>query len=390
MPLDTSRPPCLRAASLLVLGGCLSAPAVETVEVARILEAPPPRPPPPPPLLELVAVGDMIPHDSVKAAAERYARSYGNEGWDGLFEAVAPTIQQADLAFVNLETPVAPATQVPVVNVVFDGPLAMLPALKNAGFDALSLANNHVWDQGVSGLVETVGHIEAQGLAYAGAGRDCSAATTAKLLKADGFTVGWISTTDVHNYYRNRRPQDPCVFKLDAAKILAEGKKARDAGAEIVILSIHWGIEYQTQPRDTERRLAIQLLEGGIDGIFGHHPHVLQPIEELLTADGRRSFVAYSLGNFLTGQGAGYKPASSLRDGLRRDSGILRVRYGRAEGKVVLQELELLPTWTDWGECGGGRRLSVMLLGGPGCAEFGPVRVPLIRRAVGEGWVREG
>ncbi|MES2644620.1 MAG: CapA family protein [Myxococcota bacterium] len=315
----------------------------------------PPKPPPPPPKLRLIAAGDFIPHPSVQSSAAEH-------GWDSVFADVKDVVSAADLAILNLETPVAPGSTGSTAAKVFNAPVALVQAVRDAGFDAVSIANNHVWDQGRAGLVETVGHLDAVGLAWAGAGRTCAEAEAYRIFERNGLKVGWVAASRVHNLYLNREPGDPCVFKFDPARVIAAGQAARAAGAELVVLSVHWGQEYEPEPRSWERTFAQMLVAGGIDAILGHHPHVLQPVE-WVEHGGRRGLVAFSLGNFVSGQSWSY---SSEERALRRDGGLLEIVMERVDGVAAITSATLLPTWTEHGAvaCAGRpARVRAILLG---------------------------
>jgi poly-gamma-glutamate synthesis protein (capsule biosynthesis protein) len=354
------------------------------------LAAPAPPPPPPPSArVRLLATGDVIPHPAVAWSGETY-------GWDSLFAEVKAEVTAADLAFVNLETPVAPGRDGPTGDMIFNAPIALPQALAYAGFDGVSLANNHVWDQGRSGLVETVGHLDDIGLAWAGAGRTCAEAEAPRLFVRDGITIGWISSTRVHNAYLNRGPDDPCVFAFDVPRILAAAQAARDQGAELVVLSLHWGVEYESAPRSWDRHYAEQLVAGGIDAVLGHHPHVLQPAT-WVSAGGRRGFVAYSLGNLVTAQAWTYTLGGGSDWGLRRDGGLLELIAERVDGVATFTSARLLPTWTEHGAqvcTGRPPRVRAILLGPAlaalgddpawrSCATHYRQRLAAVRRVVG-------
>jgi poly-gamma-glutamate synthesis protein (capsule biosynthesis protein) len=116
-------------------------------------------------------------------------------------------------------------------------------------------------------------------------------------------------------------------------------------------MSIHWGVEYKTTPHEWDVRIAHKILEGGVDGIIGHHPHVLQPLEVRETEDGRTAFVIYSLGNFISGQGYQYRHGlHGMNVGNTRDGGLLRFKvvrkdYGDGHTAVALADLRFDPIW---------------------------------------------
>lgn len=359
--------PPLRRFALLSLvtlaAACATGPAPTPI--------PPPLPAPRPPaavdadarpevlaVARFAAVGDLLLHGAVKesaaAANERGpdGRSRNNEGYDALFAGVAPALRQADLAFANLETPVAPRTDRGSRPFVFNAPAALLPALRQAGIGLVSFANNHVYDQGVPGFLETLEQLEAAGLPWIGAGRTCAEAARARILEVNGIRVAFVGATLLFNDDRNRGPNDPCAFLLDEEVALREARAAREAGAELVILSAHWGVEYQTRPRQQEIDLAHRLLDGGFDAILGHHPHVLQPVEVYPTKDGRIGFVAYSLGNFISNQSRtfvhGVQPeeVGNTRDGIILRFSAVRKRYADGTVRTELANLRAEPVWT--------------------------------------------
>lgn len=362
--------------ALLMLAACTGslhtpAPVVEPAEAVvpdaalQVAQVEPPAPPPPPVYpresgrVSIVAAGDIIPHPSIKDVAARQNQlgpdgvSVNQEGWSALFKDVAAQLQAADLAFVNLETPVAPDNHKALASKIFNAPPALLDALVATGIDVISFANNHVYDQGRTGFVETLDRLDRQPLVYLGAGRTCAEASTAKVVEVNGLKLAFIGSTRLHNAHLNRGLDQPCSFVLDPKVTSAEAARAKAAGADAVILSVHWGVEYETAPRSWDRDLAHKILDGGVDAIIGHHPHVLQPVERYDTKDGRHTFVAYSLGNFVSGQGLHYQHGvHTLATGNTRDGALLRFSVVKTETQagvfeVSLSELSVEPLWSE-------------------------------------------
>jgi poly-gamma-glutamate synthesis protein (capsule biosynthesis protein) len=127
----------------------------------------------------------------------------------------------------------------------------------------------------------------------------------------------------------------------------ADQVRAARTKADIVVLMLHWGKEYETEQTAWQRHVAAALAEAGADILFGGHPHVLQTVETVSTRSGRQSLVAYSLGNFLSSQNAGiaYHDKDSEK-ALRGDGIILKVFTGRMNGKRSILRAEFLPLWT--------------------------------------------
>lgn len=311
--------------------------------------------------LSVVAAGDVIPHPSIKEVAQRRNQkdpaglSLNQEGWGALFAEVAPALSAADLAFVNLETPVAPDHHKALASKIFNAPPALLDALVVAGVDIVSFANNHVYDQGRTGFVETMERLAKTPLVSLGAGPTCADAAAPRLLTRDGVTVAFIGSTRLHNAHLNRGADEPCSFVLDPKIVAEQAKVARARGADAVVLSVHWGVEYESQPKNWDVDLAHKLLDGGVDVILGHHPHVLQPVEVYEAKDGRITFVAYSLGNFLSGQGLGYVPglhpieAGDTRDGALLSFSVVKATHADGSSRAWLADLSVEPVWSETG-----------------------------------------
>ena len=273
------------------------------------------------------------------------------KGYDLLFEKIVKDLS-ADITIANLETPVdhtAPAAGYPK----FNARPALLSALKRAGVTIVSLANNHALDAGPQGLKRTIGNIESAGLVFIGAGRSRSEAGEIKFLQSRDVRLAFLSYTYATNQgVRRKTKHSPVVNILapdsetDLARAVLAVQKAR-ANADLVVLSLHWGDEYATQPTPWQRRAAERLVKAGADIILGHHPHVLQPIESIPDADSRIAVVAYSLGNFISTQHAGVSyPDKNQAKALRGDGIVLYIIAIKERGKTRIDHVEFLPIWT--------------------------------------------
>ncbi len=313
--------------------------------------------------VSFAVAGDVIPHEAVKAAAT--AAGDGSQGWAALFSDVADVFHNADFGFVNMETPVAPARSHGTKPFLFDAPVALPEALKASGIKIVSLANNHVMDQGWPGFDETRSHLRELGLLFAGTSDDASTAWQPVITESNGIKVGWLGMTRWLNGNRNPdRDDQPHVNFFpypseaggapgaDEASVLAAVKASR-AQCDLLVISVHWGIEYATAPRPEDVDLAHKMLEAGASVIVGSHPHVLQPAETYKTQDGRDTIIFYSLGNFLSNQSRSYV------DGLNPDSNgdprdemiglfsAVRKDYGPAGVRVELGHVGELPVWEE-------------------------------------------
>jgi len=307
-------------------------------------------PPPPPASLTVVAVGDILMHQDVKRAAE-----LDPSGFPSLWSDLIPLFKGADLAFGNLETPIAPRTGRPGVPFQFNAPEALPAALRASGFTILATANNHAFDQGSKGVRETLERLRAERLVAIGSGEDRAQAERLQILERQGIKVAFLGFTDLFNLDLNHRAAEPWVRPLDLEPTLQAVREAKGQ-ADLVVVSLHWGNEYQHEPTRRQKEIARSLVAAGCDLILGHHPHVLQPVE-LLESGGRKALVAFSLGNFISNQDRMYRAdLFPVAGGDNRDGAALRVRFERRPGpdgreQVLLVEASAEPLWTEnnWG-----------------------------------------
>jgi poly-gamma-glutamate synthesis protein (capsule biosynthesis protein) len=305
--------------------------------------------------------GDVIPHELVRAAA--VAAGDGAQGWGALFADVSDVFRKADFGFVNLETPIAPAHSHGTKPFLFDAPVALIEALKTNGIRIVSFANNHAMDQGWAGFAESREHLREQGLLAAGSGDTAQQAWQPVIVEANGIKVGWLGMTRWLNGGRNPDKDElphvnffPYLDSadgapgMDEAGVLEAIKQAR-AKCDLLVVSIHWGVEYAPAPRPDDVETAHKMIEAGAAVIVGHHPHVLQPVETYRTQDGRDAVIFYSLGNFLSNQSRNYVDGLMPdKDGDPRDSMIglfsaVRKDYGPAGMRVELGHVGILPVW---------------------------------------------
>jgi poly-gamma-glutamate synthesis protein (capsule biosynthesis protein) len=264
----------------------------------------------------LVFGGDIIPHDPVKYVAAQRARAGddpNNEGWDHVLGPLAPVLQRADFAVVNLETPVVVLKKPETGEMVFNARPALLGALKRVGVDVATFANNHCLDQHREGITATRGYLEEAGLLTAGAGKDAETAWTPVVLEKQGLRIGILAVTRWLNGFNNKKDEtlphvpavpyatEPIIGGRKVDELLATIRE-RAAEVDVLIVSIHWGAEYKFAPAPEDRKLAQQMIDAGAFAIIGHHPHVLQPVEFLERSRGGKGLVVYSLGNLLSNQ----------------------------------------------------------------------------------------
>ncbi|HUK66124.1 MAG TPA: CapA family protein [Anaeromyxobacteraceae bacterium] len=307
--------------------------------------------------VELEAVGDVLMHGAVKEAAEDHRALAEPDGFSWLWAPIADLLSASDLTFANLETPVAPRAGRGTHSFVFNAPPGVPSALRRAGVKLVSVANNHAFDQGRPGFEETLAELEATGLAYVGAGEP-GAESGPRFMEVNGLRLAFLGYAHFFNQDGNAcppaRPEKPCLRAslLDPDRAVEDVRRAVPK-ADAVVVSVHWGEEYQSQPREKDVELAHRLAEAGALVVLGHHPHVLQPIELYPCADGHVALIAYSLGNFISNQSRNYEAGvtpdkvGDTRDGVLLRASIVRRDYGRGVVRVELGAVSWLPLWTE-------------------------------------------
>lgn len=302
---------------------------------AGLLAAPAPQAAP---QITLVATGDIMMHADVK-------RSAAEQGFAALWADLVPVWKGADVAFANLETPVAPTEGRPGRPYQFNAPAELPAALKEAGLQVLSTANNHAFDQGAKGVVETLQRLRDAGLVPIGTGATEAEAEQTTYLERNGLKLAFLGFSDIFNNDLDGKPSKPWVRKLELDAACAAVAEARTK-ADAVIVSIHWGIEDHHEPTPRQQEVAVRLVAAGADLILGHHPHVLQPVAWVYSG-GRKGLAAYSLGNFISNQNRVYRPSDTPVLGDERDGLLLRVVLRKAPGGVEILSAEGDPLWCE-------------------------------------------
>lgn len=257
----------------------------------------------------------------------------GTYDFTSYFENIAPLLQSADFTIGNLEAPVNDVSESRLSNIRFAAPPEALDALKTAGFDALTTANNHALDQGLSAVVNTVSGIEARGMLTTGTYRTPEGRDQILMLEKNGVKVALLAYT-CHTSMCPYNNKGIGVNLVDKKRMQAQAAQARAQGADAVILCMHFGTEYTHLTDGEQRSLVRAMREAGVTAVVGAHPHVLQPV----TLDaGGTFFAAYSLGNLVT-------PMNS-RD--RQFSALLKMTIHKdlATGATTVAKVSFIPTW---------------------------------------------
>ncbi|QYA98406.1 CapA family protein [Streptomyces anulatus] len=299
----------------------------------------------------LLAAGDVLPHSSV---IDRAAADAGGAGYDfaPMLAGVAPVVSGADLAFCHMETVYGeeggPYTGYPS----FKSPPEVAAALRTTGYDSCSTASNHTLDDGADGVRRTLDALDGAGIRHAGSARTAAEAARPTILPA-GPGKGAAKVAHLaYTYGTNDIPlpaDRPWTVNLtDEGRILEEARAARRAGADVVVLSAHWGTEWQDEPDEAQLELARRLTasaDGGrpdIDLIIGTHAHVPQAYEKV-----NGTWVVYGMGDQIAGAMINYE---GVQDPRGNQSSMGRFTFAppakRGE-RWTVKKAEFVPQWYD-------------------------------------------
>jgi poly-gamma-glutamate synthesis protein (capsule biosynthesis protein) len=245
--------------------------------------------------ITITGVGDILLHKEINAQAIRDGG--GIPDFLPQLEGVGPLVAAADLAICHMEYPLGsrdgPWQAWPDLP---DGPPQIAEAVAAIGFDACTTASNHTLDQGFDGVVSTLDALESAGLAHAGSAASESDARRITLIDVQGVPVALLSYT--YGFNGIPRPYDWCCNLLEPGVIPADAQRAREAGARVVVVALHHGVEGIAPPTQSQRDVVQELADSGlVDLVLGHHAHVVQPVTRI-----GDMWVAYGHGNFLSAQ----------------------------------------------------------------------------------------
>ncbi len=254
-----------------------------------------------PPRLKLVAVGDIMLGRSVGKRLEKT-----QDGYDTAFSNVSGLLKQGDVVFANIEAPITESMHSLSKDkkIILKNSPACINALKSAGFNLFSLANNHMLDYYDTGLFDTMKILDQNGFKHSGGGKNLEEARKPAIIEKNGIRLGLLSYTDMAQYVYAGNPAISYAADTGKAGVaprvyesIQEDIEALREQVDLVAISLHWGVEesFVITPEQTE--FAHKLLDEGADMILGHHPHQFQGIEIY-----KGKPVIYSMGNFIFDQ----------------------------------------------------------------------------------------
>lgn len=280
--------------------------------------------------LTVAASGDFLIHQPVweRARADGGSRRYD---FRRMLRFVRPVVRGADIALCHAETPLT--RRRPSGYPVFNTPRLLARAIAWPGYDVCSTASNHSLDQGQYGVRATGRALRRAGVAHTGSFSSAAARKRPRIVTAKGVRVAFLAYTETTNGIPLPHPWSVNIAR--PRRILADARRARRRGAQVVVVNVHWGNEYQAVPSRFQRRLARRLTRSDlVTAVVGQGPHVVQPIARV---NGR--LVVFSEGNLVSNQTAACCPPAT-QDGL-----IAKLRITVDEDGAEVSGVDYVPTW---------------------------------------------
>ncbi len=292
--------------------------------------------------LTVAVGGDILPHPSLWRMAALNGRAERQfHDFRPMFHALTELLASTDLAICHLETPVVARGQELSDFPLFHVPVEIVTGIAAAGFQRCSTASNHCLDGGTAGVDATLAALDSAGIAHVGTARSPEEASV-RVFREHGVNVAHLSYSQGFNGIVPPKTQPWRCNGIDPDRIIADCRAARSQGAELVLVSLHWGDEYSPSPNAAQRALADRLTRSGtVDLIIGHHAHVVQPIASVNDV-----WVLYGLGNLLSGMRGGAKSTygvtlpSGTSDGV-----VVTVRFVEVAGGFKADRPVAYPVW---------------------------------------------
>lgn len=288
--------------------------------------------------INMALTGDIMCHNTIyNDAFNKQSNTYD---FSYIFDDIKYNIQTADIAIGNLETTFAGSSKGYSSYPTFNTPESLAYTLKKVGFDVLSTANNHCYDKGYSGIESTINYLDDADISHTGTFKSEEEQNKILVKNVKGIQIAFLSFTYGTNGITVPSDKSHSVNLIDKDLIKKQLDLAKKQNPDMICVSMHWGIEYQTTPNSEQKDLADFLFKNGADIIIGNHPHVLQNFEkrEITLDDGtsKDGLVIYSLGNLLADQNKKYA----------RDSAIMNVSVTKDEnGKIKINTVKYTPIY---------------------------------------------
>ncbi len=286
--------------------------------------------------VRILFTGDILLHSNYnKIALEK--------GPDFVFERISNVFKKADLRFGNIET-ILSMKGAPVRGKgCITGDERYIDAIKNAGFDVLSLANNHTFDYGIEAYEDMSSSLKKAGLTLSGAGRNLEESRKMQILSVKGIRLGFLSYSSRENNGRSyATDRSPGVAPLDEEYVIEDIKRYKK-DVDHLMVSLHWGIEHSPYPTPHQKSLAHMIIDEGVRIVIGNHPQILQGVERY-----KEGFIMYSLGNLCHSDYYWEGPQRMYQFKIRpadRESIMVKVRLT----SIGIEDIDIIPLWINDG-----------------------------------------
>ena len=289
--------------------------------------------------VRLVGVGDNLIHEALYSQASRRAGGIGYD-FELAYQNVQDIIASADIASMNQETLMADKYP-PSAYPMFNSPSELGHHMTDIGFDVINQANNHVFDKGEQGVLETIDFWKTQDIAFTGVYENEADYEQIRTITQHDIIFSFIGMTQFTNGLSLPQNSDVILMQTEDEQRIQERIEQAKTISDIVVVNVHWGIEYTHEANEIQRNLAKKMVEWGADIILGHHPHVLQPIEYIEREDGTKGVVVYSLGNFISAQNKAPRMLGGMID--------IMIEKNHEEDKTYISSVKFLPIITHYG-----------------------------------------
>ena len=292
--------------------------------------------------VRIMANGDLLYHDIIYISAKK---SDGSYDFHENFEYVKPWLKQADLVLGDFEGTVNKDHYLAGYP-LFNAPGEVMDAIKDAGYQVLDLAHNHILDSQIEGVVSTADAIEKAGMTPVGVYTHESRDKAPLVIKeVNGIKVAILAYSYGFNGIEQSISQEDYnryLSDLDEDKMKAEIERA-EKEADITIIMPQMGVEYQIEPTEEQKKLYHKMIDWGADIIFGGHPHVVEPAETV-EKDGDKKLIIYSMGNFISNQRI--ETMQDVENAKWTERGVLMdVTIKKKSGKTTIETAQAHPSW---------------------------------------------
>ena len=284
--------------------------------------------------ISILAVGDNLIHGPIYRQAKNRATDGGYD-FSYAYEAIVPYLADFDFKLINQETPLGGEELGLSSYPMFNSPTQLGDYLSSIGFNLVTHANNHVLDAGVQGITNTINYWKTQpNVTMGGIYESPTAADQLQIVEKDGVKIAFLTYTYDTNGLKLPADSSAVINYIDSEKILSDVAKAEEM-ADITLVMLHWGNEYEPQANDQQKQLSQLLADADVDIIIGSHPHVIQDVATLPQTDGGKCVCFYSLGNFISAQD---RPATMLG----AMAGI-KLNYNADKDEINFTKVEFIP-----------------------------------------------